>query len=101
MVEEIKQGAILYQDLCDKDYQMSEWFRDLMTTLVESDQDYVDPDKSYFSAIPSNETFEQYDPTNKWSTMWFTEAPLTRQSYKYPIPDHKSEQLRYESHIEK
>ncbi|XP_026676939.1 protein-L-isoaspartate(D-aspartate) O-methyltransferase-like isoform X1 [Diaphorina citri] len=101
VVEEIKQGAILYQDLCDKDYQMSEWFRDLMTTLVESDQDYVDPDKSYFSAIPSNETFEQYDPTNKWSTMWFTEAPLTRQSYKYPIPDHKSEQLRYESHIEK
>lgn len=103
VIEEIKQGAVLYQELQDRDYQVAEWFRDLVTTIVESeDDDYENPDAKMFTGFLSNETFEQYDPENKWSTMWFTEAPLTRQSYVYPIPIHNNEELKlkYESHVE-
>lgn len=98
VVEEIKQGALLYQEIQDKDYQIKEWYRDLVTTLVESEDEYYEEsDQKDASSIPSNETWEQYDPDNKWSTCWFTDAPATRQSYVYPLPLFQSEQLKYES----
>lgn len=101
VVEESRKGVIHYQEIVDKDWQMKEWYRDLLTTIVESDEDdYRNPYESYMSAVPSNETFEVYDVTNKWSTMWFTEAPATRQSYVYPVPDHQQVPLKYESHPE-